>query len=52
MKRYWMYFKYVLKHKWLCFLVGRKLNVPLWCLLLHDWDKFTLYVDTLCQNLS
>ena len=41
MKRHWVYFKYVLKHKWFVFLAGRKLKVPLWCLLLHDWDKFT-----------
>jgi len=41
MKRHLKYLAYVLRHKWFVFLEGRKLGVPLWALILHDWDKFT-----------
>ncbi len=34
------YFKELLRHKWLVILEGRKLNVPLPQLILHDWSKF------------
>ena len=34
------YAKELLRHKWLVFLEGRKLNVPLPQLILHDWSKF------------
>lgn len=37
---YWKYLKYVVRHKWFVFLAARKLHVPLWIALLHDWDKF------------
>jgi|SRR5690606_1267448 hypothetical protein len=30
---------YMLRHKWYVFLECRKLNVPLWVALTHDWDK-------------
>jgi hypothetical protein len=39
-RRYWVYLKYVLKHKYFVFQAGRELHVPLLRLILHDWDKF------------
>jgi hypothetical protein len=41
MKKHWNYFKYVCKHKWFVFKAGRKLKVPLWRLIIHDWSKFS-----------
>ena len=38
--RHWKYLKYVMRHKWFVFQAGLKLNVPLWQLIIHDWDKF------------
>ena len=38
-KRHLNYLKYVLRHKWFVFLAGLG-EVPLWILILHDWDKF------------
>lgn len=29
-----------LRHKWYVFLAGRRLKVPLWRLIIHDWHKF------------
>lgn len=40
MKRYLAYLKYVLRHKWFVLIAGVELGVPLWRLILHDWDKF------------
>lgn len=40
MKRHIQYFKYVMRHKWYVLLAGLKLGVPIWILILHDWDKF------------
>lgn len=40
MRRYWQYLKYVIRHKWFVFKAGLELDVPLWILVLHDWDKF------------
>lgn len=40
MKRHWKYLKYVLRHKWYVLVEGRKLHVPIWQLILHDWSKF------------
>lgn len=40
MRRHWQYFKYVLRHKWHVLIEGLKLDVPIWILILHDWDKF------------
>lgn len=40
MARHWQYLKYVLRHKWFVLQAGRDLGVPLWQLLMHDWDKF------------
>lgn len=39
-----MYLRYlwsVLRHKWYVLKAGRKISVPLWRLLIHDWSKFT-----------
>lgn len=41
MKLHWKYFCYVAKHKWFVFLAGIKLGVPLWALIIHDWQKYT-----------
>ncbi len=49
MKKHWLYFKYVVRHKWFVFLAGWQIRPecwyqwPLWILrlALHDWDKFT-----------
>jgi hypothetical protein len=40
MARHWQYLKYVLRHKWFVLLAGMREGVPLWMLILHDWDKF------------
>lgn len=40
MRRHWQYLKYVLRHKWFVLLAGIDLGVPIWILILHDWDKF------------
>jgi len=40
MRRHWQYLKYVLRHKWFVFLAGIGLGVPIWRLIIHDWDKF------------
>lgn len=41
MKRHWQYLKYVLRHKWFVFQAGLMLGgIPVWMLILHDWDKF------------
>lgn len=33
------YLWFMLRHKWFVFVYGVKLGVPLWRLLIHDWDK-------------
>jgi hypothetical protein len=40
MKRYWNYFKYLIRHKWFVLIAGRVVGVAWWRLLLHDWTKF------------
>lgn len=40
MRRHWQYLKYVLRHKYYVLREGRKIHVPLYLLLLHDWTKF------------
>lgn len=40
MSAHWQYLRYVVRHKWFVLIAGLKLGVPLWQLLLHDWDKF------------
>ena len=35
------YLWYVLRHKWYVFLECRRLSVPLWASIIHDWQKFT-----------
>lgn len=39
-RRHWQYLKYVLRHKWHVFWAGLWLRVPIWSLIIHDWDKF------------
>lgn len=39
-KRHLAYARYMLRHKWYVLLAGIDLCVPLWMLILHDWDKF------------
>ena len=41
MKKHWLYFKYMARHKWFVFVAGLKFKVPLWRLIIHDWSKFT-----------
>ncbi|MDD5486624.1 MAG: DUF5662 family protein [Dehalococcoidales bacterium] len=36
MKYFWL----TLKHKWFVFCAGRKLKVPFYLLIMHDWTKF------------
>jgi len=38
---YIRYLKSLLLHKWFVFLAGLKTGVPLWRLIVHDWQKFT-----------
>ena len=40
MTKHWLYLKYVLRHKYLVFVSGWKIGVPLHRLILHDWTKF------------
>lgn len=37
---YWKQLKSLLLHKWYVFLVGRRVGVSLWRLVIHDWSKF------------
>jgi len=41
MKKHFRYFWYVLRHKWFVLQEGLKLGLPLWVLIIHDWQKFT-----------
>lgn len=38
---YQKYLKSLLLHKWYVFLAGLKTGVPVWRLIVHDWQKFT-----------
>lgn len=40
MKKHWLYFKYLMRHKYFVFVAGRKTGVSLWRLIIHDWSKF------------
>ena len=40
MRRHLMYLRYVARHKRFVLEAGRRLGVPLWQLLIHDWTKF------------
>lgn len=40
MKPHLRYLRYVTLHKWFVFLAGLKVGVPIWRLIIHDWDKF------------
>src|SRR5829696_8066088 len=44
MLRHLANFRYNLRHKWYVFAECRKLHVPLWIAIWHDWDKFLLDV--------
>lgn len=49
------YLRYVLRHKWFVFLACRRLGVPLWQAIIHDWTKFTpiewfAYVDRMAAG--
>ena len=39
MRRHLANLRYLLRHKWYVFIECRKLGVPLWIAILHDWDK-------------
>lgn len=39
-KRHLAYLKYVIRHKVYVWQEGRKINVPVYLLFLHDWSKF------------
>ena len=41
MRKHFLYLKYVLRHKWYVLRAGLTLGVPLWTLIIHDWQKFT-----------
>ena len=41
MKNHFKYLWYVLRHKWFVVIEGKKLDIPLWRLIIHDWQKFT-----------
>lgn len=40
MQAHFKYLWYVLRHKWFILLAGLRLGVPLWQLIIHDWQKF------------
>lgn len=40
MGKHWHYARYLARHKWFVLVAGRRLQVPLWRLLIHDWSKF------------
>lgn len=37
----WKYIKSLFAHKWYVFLAGLKTGVPIWRLIVHDWQKFS-----------
>lgn len=39
-KRVWPYLLYLWVHKKMVWVYGRKLQVPIWRLVIHDWSKF------------
>lgn len=38
---HWRYLRSVLRHKRFVYEEGRKLGLPIWQCLIHDWSKFT-----------
>ena len=40
MTHYFDFLKNVIDHKWLVFLECRRLGLPLWIAIFHDWSKF------------
>lgn len=42
MKRYWQYFKYIVRHKWFVLIAGRNFGISFWRAIWHDMSKFRL----------
>jgi hypothetical protein len=40
-KANWKYLVYVIRHKWFVFWECRRVGLPIWGGLIHDWQKFT-----------
>lgn len=40
LRKHWLYWRYLLRHKWFVLQAGVVLHVPLWRLVVHDWSKF------------
>jgi hypothetical protein len=40
MRRHWLYFRYLARHKYFVFIAGLRTGAPLWRLVIHDWSKF------------
>jgi hypothetical protein len=38
---HWLYFKFLMRHKWFVFVAGCKTKAPIWRLLIHDLSKFS-----------
>jgi hypothetical protein len=36
MRRYFVYFKHLLKHKWYVMKTGKKISCPLWLSIIRD----------------
>ncbi len=41
MRAHLHYLSYIIQHKYFVFHAGRRIKVPLWRLIIHDWSKFT-----------
>lgn len=55
MRRYFAYFRYLIKHKYYVFKIGRMINISIIQLLKHDLSKFTPfefieYANTFCDK--
>lgn len=40
MKKYFLYLKYLIRHKWFVFIACHYCGVSLWRAIIHDWSKF------------
>lgn len=40
MRKHWAYLKYILRHKFYVFVGCRKIGVPIYLAIIHDWTKF------------
>ncbi len=45
MKRYWEYFKYIIRHKIAVFQVGYAMGIPLRVLIMHDLSKLRPFAE-------